>query len=63
MGRKKVAEMSPNELESCRKYMRDAKRKSRKGKPPEKQIRPSRAKYMRDYRKKKKQQDSPDRAN
>jgi len=54
MARKKVADMMPDELEAYRAYMRQKKRESRKGKPPEvdKRKKRDRAKYMRERRKK-----------
>tara|TARA_R110002153_G_C13332612_1_gene498566 strand:- start:5625 stop:5993 length:369 start_codon:yes stop_codon:yes gene_type:complete len=53
MGRKKVADMTPDELETYRAYMRKKKRESREGKPPEvdKRTKRDRAEYMRERRK------------
>ncbi len=52
MPRKPTNQLSPSELETRRAYMREAKRKSREGKPPEKDNRKhrDRAAYMREYR-------------
>ena len=57
MARKKVADMTPDELEKYRAYMRQKKRESREGKPPEidKRKKRDRAEYMRERRKKIKQ--------
>ncbi len=63
MGRKKVADMTPDELEAHRDYMRKAKAKSRAGKPPEKDNRTNRQRdrtpYMREYRRKEKDESNP----
>ena len=51
MARKKVADMSPAELEEHREYMREAKRKSREnGGSIDKPVKRDRAGYMRMYR-------------
>ena len=51
MGRKKVADMTPEELEKYREYMRQKKRESRQGKPAEKDTRTNsdRKEYMEKY--------------
>ena len=56
MTRKKVADMTPEELEANRAYMRKKKAESREGKPPEidKRKNRDRAEYMREYRKRNK---------
>ena len=52
MGRKKVADMTPDELIAHRAYMREAKRRSRADKPPEVDKRGYRDRrgYMCEYR-------------
>jgi len=56
MARKKVADMSPDELEEYRAYMRQKKAESRERNPPEvdKRKNRDRSAYMREYRKKQK---------
>jgi len=58
MGRKRVADMTPEEREANREYMRKAKARSRLGKPPEKDKRKKRdrAAYQRAYRARKKKE-------
>jgi hypothetical protein len=55
MATKKVADMTPDELEKNRAYMRQKKRESREGKPPEidKRTKRDRTEEMRERRKKK----------
>tara|TARA_R110000850_G_scaffold99302_1_gene205773 strand:- start:55 stop:237 length:183 start_codon:yes stop_codon:yes gene_type:complete len=55
MATKKVADMTPEELEKNRAYMRQKKRESREGKPPEidKRTKRDRTEEMRERRKKK----------
>ena len=55
MATRKVADMTPDELEKNRVYMRQKKRESREGKPPEidKRTKRDRTEEMRKRRKKK----------
>ena len=56
MPRKKVADMTPDEIQTYRAYMRQKKAESRVGKLPEidKRKNRDRAEYMREYRKRNK---------